>query len=361
MDAGEHTVQVGAGFLDYQANNASSDGVRRGRFSFSGYYSGDAFADLLFGVPDAATRGAGSDRSDLRRRSWYAFARDEWRIDARLLLTAVSPTTIGSRSTPCTRMYPVSCPCCLSLHLTAGLSSRARLRLKRPDWVRRGPEAWFSRPQRLGSRPRDRVPAFRQQSSGYARFLCVALRPSGTRLLRELPGAELPVLLHTERRVPGGSGGTGHLGPVRIGDAHAARRTRHRTDAPNRICAGLVLPDSGSAKSAMVCGVGIRRDKATHMPRVVPSNVPLPDAGMIDLRRPNPDYGQFSILTGGSSYSSHRMDVAVEHRFADGFALKSGSAGPLSSATSTTGILRTRAISPPSVRPRTGSRAGGFT
>jgi hypothetical protein len=64
--------------------------------------------------------------------------------------------------------------------------------------------------------------------------------------------------------------------------------------------------------------------KATHMPRVLPSNVPLPGPGMIDLRRPNPDYGQFSILTSGSSYTSHRMDVAMEHRFADGYALKSG-------------------------------------
>ena len=70
MDTEEpHAAGSEQGLAAYQANDASSDGVRRGRFSFNGYYSGDAFADFLFGVPGAATRGIGSDRSDLRRKS----------------------------------------------------------------------------------------------------------------------------------------------------------------------------------------------------------------------------------------------------------------------------------------------------
>ncbi len=82
-----HTIRVGGGVSAYQANNNRSDGVRRGRFSFNGYYSGDAFADFLLGLPDTATRGVGSDRSDLRRKSWSAYARDEWKIGPRLSLS----------------------------------------------------------------------------------------------------------------------------------------------------------------------------------------------------------------------------------------------------------------------------------
>ncbi|PYV16499.1 MAG: hypothetical protein DMG07_07695, partial [Acidobacteria bacterium] len=82
-----HSVQMGAGFVANQTNNDKSDGLRRGRFSFNGYYSGDAFADFLFGVPDTATRGIGSDRADLRRKSWYVFARDQWKLGPRLSLS----------------------------------------------------------------------------------------------------------------------------------------------------------------------------------------------------------------------------------------------------------------------------------
>jgi hypothetical protein len=321
----KHTVQVGAGFLDYQANNASSDGVRRGRFSFSGYYSGDAFADLLFGVPDAATRGAGSDRSDLRRRSWYAFARDEWRIDARLLLTA---------GVTYNYWQPFH-----SVH--QNVSGFVPL-LFEPPLDGRIVIAGTPEAEAAGLGPAGPGGMVLPDRNDWAPDLGIAYRPFGSNRLVMRgsyalrygpPGRDYYVsylgrnypFFYTQSAVsqvdqaeldisaPFESATLTQLG---VRGIEPTLRTGYVQDWFCRI--------QGQLNQQWYVESGYEGTKATHMPRVVPSNVPLPGAGMIDLRRPNPDYGQFSILTGGSSYSSHRMDVAMEHRFADGFALKSG-------------------------------------
>ncbi len=82
-----HTLRGGIGLDDIQLNNYRSDGLHRGSFSFTGKFSGDAFADFLLGHPDASSRGIGSDRADLRKFQWNAFFRDQWRINPTLQMT----------------------------------------------------------------------------------------------------------------------------------------------------------------------------------------------------------------------------------------------------------------------------------
>ena len=67
---GGHNISVGGNLSLSQLNNMRTWGTRRGQFGFSGQFTGDAFADFLLGIPYTAARGIGSDRADLRRRSW---------------------------------------------------------------------------------------------------------------------------------------------------------------------------------------------------------------------------------------------------------------------------------------------------
>jgi hypothetical protein len=320
-----HTLQLGAGFTAYQANNASSDGLRRGRFSFNGYYSGDAFADFLFGVPDAATRGIGSDRSDLRRKSWYGFVRDEWRVDPRLMFTA---------GVAYNYWQPYH-----SVH--DNVSGFVPLLFEPPldgEIVIAGtPEAYAA-----GLGPAGPGGMVLPDRNDWSPDFGVAYRPfSNNRLLMRgsyalrygPPGRDYYVnylgrnypFYYTQSAVsqvdqaeldisdPFESTTLTQLG---VRGIEATLSTEYVQDWLCRI--------QGQVNQQWYLESGYEGTKATHMPRVVPSNVPLPDAGLIDMRRPNPDYGKFSILTSGSSYTSHRMDVAMERRFAGGYALKSG-------------------------------------
>ena len=320
-----HTLQAGAGFADYQANNASSDGVRRGRFSFSGYYSGDAFADFLFGVPNAATRGIGSDRSDLRRMSWYAFARDDWRIDARLSLTAGVTYNYWQPFHSVHRNVSGFAPLLFEPPLDGRIVIAGTPEAEAAGLGPAGPGGMVL-PDRNDWSP-DFGVAYRPFSSNRLVMRgSFALRygPPGRDYYVSYLGRNYP-FYYTESAVsqvdqpeldisdPFESGTLTQLG---VRGIEPTIRTGYVQDWFYRI--------QGQLSRQWYLESGYEGTKAVHIPRVIPSNVPLPDPGAIDLRRPNPGYGQFSILTGGSSYTSHSMDVAMEHRFADGFALKSG-------------------------------------
>lgn len=320
-----HTLQLGAGLTAYQANDASSDGVRRGRFSFNGYYSGDAFADFLFGVPGAATRGIGSDRSDLRRKSWYAFARDEWRVDPRLLLTAGLAYNYWQPFHSVHQNVSGFVPLLFEPPLDGEIVIAGTPEAEAAGLGPAGPGGMVL-PDRNDWSP-DFGIAYRP--FGNNRLLMrgsYALRygPPGRDYYVSYLGRNYP-FFYTQSAVsqvdqaeldiadPFESATLTQLG---VRGIEPTLHTGYVQDWLYRL--------QGQVNQQWYLESEYEGTKATHMPRVLPSNVPLPDPGMIDLRRPNPDYGQFSILTSGSSYTSHRMDVAMEHRFADGYALKSG-------------------------------------
>ena len=320
-----HTLQVGAGLVAYQANDASSDGVRRGRFSFSGYYSGEAFADFLFGAPDAATRGVGSDRSDLRRRSWYAFARDEWRVDARLLLTAGVAYNYWQPFHSVHQNVSGFVPLLFEPPLDGKIVIAGTPEAEEAGLGPAGPGGMVL-PDRNDWAP-DFGVAFRPFGSNRLVMRgSYALRygPPGRDYFVSYLGRNYP-FYYTQSAVsqvdkaeldiadPFESATLTQLG---VRGIEPTIRTGYVQDWFCRL--------QGQIKQQWYLESGYEGTKAAHMPRVLPSNVPLPDPGMIDLRRPNSDYGQFSILTSGSSYTSHRMDVAMERRFADGYTLKSG-------------------------------------
>ena len=88
---GNHGWKFGVSFSPYQ-NNTVYDFYVNGLFSFSGdpavggIGSGNDFADFLFGLPDEYTQ-FGEAPSNIRSKSTYAFAQDEWKVRRNLTLT----------------------------------------------------------------------------------------------------------------------------------------------------------------------------------------------------------------------------------------------------------------------------------
>ena len=83
-----HELEFGVEFQKGQINNDRTGGLRRGSFAVDGYYTGDAFADFLLGIPNLAERGVGSDRADVRRTSVMAYVADQWKINRKWSVSA---------------------------------------------------------------------------------------------------------------------------------------------------------------------------------------------------------------------------------------------------------------------------------
>jgi hypothetical protein len=87
---GKHNWKFGAGFSPYQ-ENLVYDYYTNGEFDFYTYPggsfgTGNPYADFLLGIPDAYYQGALAP-SNIRSKSTYLFAQDEWHTTKNLVLT----------------------------------------------------------------------------------------------------------------------------------------------------------------------------------------------------------------------------------------------------------------------------------
>ena len=85
---GKHNLKFGAGFSPYQ-ENLVYDYYTNGEFDFytGTIGTGNPYANFLLGIPDAYYQGALAP-SNIRSKSTYLFAQDEWHLSKRLVLTA---------------------------------------------------------------------------------------------------------------------------------------------------------------------------------------------------------------------------------------------------------------------------------
>jgi hypothetical protein len=87
IDHGKHLIKVGGEFRHY-----GSDGYNhlfaRGQLNFQGAYTGDAFADLLLGLPTVTILAENDNPQALRTTAVNLFAQDDWRVTSRLTFNA---------------------------------------------------------------------------------------------------------------------------------------------------------------------------------------------------------------------------------------------------------------------------------
>ena len=87
MIKGKHTFRGGAGLdLDMERNYPSSPSNAYGSFSFSGMFSGFAWADFLLGYPSGSSRVVPAPMYEGVNKNFNAFFQDDWRVSRRLTL-----------------------------------------------------------------------------------------------------------------------------------------------------------------------------------------------------------------------------------------------------------------------------------
>ena len=78
IDRGAHRVKLGAYYFHLRLRPEQPDNAR-GAFTYTGQFTGNAFADFLLGYPTSATSGIGRGDEDGRTNWLHLYAQDDWR------------------------------------------------------------------------------------------------------------------------------------------------------------------------------------------------------------------------------------------------------------------------------------------
>lgn len=320
---GSHTLQLNAEIGARQLNNHRSPSLERGVFTFSGFYTGDAFADFLLGVPDSASHAVGSSRLDLRSKRWEFDIGDEWKVNSRLTVTAALA-------------YHYSEP---YRSLRNNIAFFHPLQFEPP---RDGEliAAGGGRAAELASRRAGRRSLVLPDRNDWAPRLGLAFRPfeNSRTVIRASyaifydPLGSFDYARYTGRNYPFYFTETAHAS-LRATTLDLSRPFEGATPAelvvhdmdPNfrtPYIQNWQLRVEKELKENWTIEIGYEGDKGTGLSRNLLGNIPLPGAGSIQPRRPNPAFGNFKILSGGGSSIEHDLEISGQRRLADGFSLQ---------------------------------------
>jgi hypothetical protein len=85
LDRGDHRVKFGAYYFHLRLRPQQADNAR-GTFTYTGQFSGNAFADFLLGYPTSATSGIGRGDEDGRTNWLHLYAQEDWQARRNLTL-----------------------------------------------------------------------------------------------------------------------------------------------------------------------------------------------------------------------------------------------------------------------------------
>jgi hypothetical protein len=320
---GNHNIAFGGQIRFEQINDNKTWGTRRGSFTFAGYFTGNAFADFLLGIPDSASRGLGSDRSDLRQRNWELFFKDEWKINRKLTLTA----QLRYSFTPVPRsvhdnvsfFYPLVFEPPTDGEIVVTGSSRARELGLDLEPGQAAYNDW-----------NDWEPSFSLAYSPFGNNRLVFRASYSIRHMDLSPmfagnyiGKNAP-FFHIEKAESPTSPDLDLSNP--FGSVIASEATIRAIDPYIRNPYIQTWEANIQYHFAQNWDVELeyQGQKATRQNRSIPANVPLPaEFGVpIQPRRPNPEFGSFNILSGGASYSSNQLRVQARRRMTSFFSLQ---------------------------------------
>lgn len=320
---GNHNLVFGATLDLTQLNNMRTWGTRRGQFGYSGQFTGDAFADFLLGIPYTATRGVGSNRADLRQKSWRLYGKDSWKINRNLTLTmglaySYSPF-FNSTHDNVSFFYPVVFEPTTDGEVIVTGSDRAReLGLT----LAPGQAAYNDK--------NDWQPSFAVAYSPFGNNRLV-LRASYSIL--HSPMNTFQALTYMGRNYPffyiqsAQSPTQPDLDIANPFESAALPALSFKTADPN--LRNTYMQDREvSLQYEFLPNWNLELKyvgrKTTRLFRVIPSNVPLPAPANqpIQPRRPNPDFGLFEILKSDASFTNNGLDVRVTRRLTNIFSLQ---------------------------------------
>ena len=322
---GDHTLTVGTRVTMRQINDTRNEGGGRGNFEFSGFYTGDGFADFILGLPSQASRVVGSERIDLRRNGWRVYLRDRWRLNPILALTGGVSYQYNSPYRSVTNnvsgFFPLFFePSGSGKIVIAGSPEASVLGLDRagqggmvfPDRNDWAPQVGLS------------YNPFSTNRLVLAASYSVYYSPVGGHRFSRYLGKNFPFYYIESAHSPVDNPDLDLSIPFEAVAASELVVRGIETELRTPYVQRWSLSLQNDFMEVWELQASYSGNKSTGWSRILPGNVPLPAPGPIQPRRPNAAFGQFQILTGASSRSGHRMNLSAERRLSDGLSLRSG-------------------------------------
>ena len=323
---GRHTIELGGNARWYDGFNYNG-AHSRGDFNFTGSYTGNAFADFLYGLPFSGERGFPRNLFGGYERNQNLFIQDTWKAASNLTLIGgfrwdvihptVSMHNMLASTNPATNQVIVASNSQGQINTTTQQVTAVVLPLFKSRIVPSSsvglPNSlvytnWHDFAPRLGAAYR--LPWDSVLRAGYGLFYPLA---QGNQTVST--GAENPPFIVDQTNnntnpiptetlanmFPPTTPGNYALGPVAFNQINP--------HAPDQYIQEWNLAFQKSFRQAMSFQVAYVGSKGTHLPFLNPSNVPLPGPGTIQTRRPNTFFSEGYYLSniGYSNYNSLQL------------------------------------------------------
>jgi hypothetical protein len=322
---GNHRLEFGGELERNQVNDQRTWGTRRGEFGFSGYFTGDAFADFLLGIPENASRGIGSDRADLRQHSYRAFFRDNWKLNPQLTISLGLSYNLNpvprSVHNNISFYYPLVFAPPRDGEIVVTGSDRARalgLNLEPGQAAYTDTNDW--EPQiGLAFSPMGNSRLVIRSTLGI-NYRPLEIRQVSNYLGRNYPFYYLESVESPTQPAIDLSNPFTSAAPPELTIRAMSPFIRNSYYQRWQLSVQYELFQNWNVEAAY------EGSKGNHLTRTLLANVPLPasEDQPIQPRRPNPDYGRFSILTSGAGSSGHSLELQVRKRMSGSFSLQAG-------------------------------------
>ncbi|MCC6291083.1 MAG: TonB-dependent receptor [Bryobacterales bacterium] len=296
---GAHALRFGADLRRFRAHGYL-DYFARGSLNFSGALTTSGVADLLLGLPILGIQAQFDNRQDLRTHALNFYAQDDWRLAPRLTLTLGLRYEYNSPPTdPDGRMYALN-PATMRLERTgANGVPRGGLRPDRNNFAPRIGLAWTPVPRTT-------------LRAGYGFFHDANMLVVSSSLYFNPPLFNIRVFFPSEDSLltlndpfPTGGGFAPPPSPTTISPDLRTASLQHWNLAIER-----------ELDAATSLSLGYVGSKGTHLNRSRDLNQPAPGPGVVDERRPSPDFGSIFFTESGGNSIYHSLQALVNRRLA---------------------------------------------
>lgn len=306
-NVGNHSVKAGADIRRFQINLFFVS-FGRGRFDFLSGFAGHPLANLLLGLPNRTFRAPGNPVTYTRTTSYDFYVQDDWKVSPSLTLNA------GLR-------YELNIPL-IEKSNNIGSFDPNTGRLVQAGRDGFGRHVYDTDYKNLAPRFGIAWRPFGNNRtvlrSGFGLFYNIQASGNGLLPLYIGPPMRLTQTFISNPR-----------DPIRLLDPFPDRAASTGTLSPNAIDKHFrtaytqqwSLSLQRELTPNLMVELGYLGLKGTHLPRIRNINQPLPGPGLIDARRPYPNFGNVSYRESSASSAYHGLQVRVERRSEKGLAL----------------------------------------
>ncbi|MBM3735095.1 MAG: carboxypeptidase regulatory-like domain-containing protein [Acidobacteria bacterium] len=318
-----HTIKTGVSY-SYEIKFEPTNTNVFGGFNFDGRFSGDSFADLLIGRPNAYNETDTVAFNDNRRRSYEAYINDSWKINRRLSVDIGLRYSFFPPAYEPDQRFRVFVPSQYDPARAVTVGADGRIPRggtgDRFNGLVDPTRFWKSSKKNFAPRFSFAYDLFGNGKTavrgGYGMFFSREILGAFILMSGNPPFSELVTIENTQLSNPAGGSARNFTFPIELGSIDTNQLTPNTQQWNFNIQHGL----TGST----VLEIGYSGSRGVHFMRTQDINQPLPDArislGQLNANTVRPYRGWVQILHREQSYASnyHGLQIGLNRSYSRG-------------------------------------------